>query len=230
MGWLITGILFMLTFIMALLAQSGAPTPISSSEAGEMAVIAVISAVCFAKYHDIKTGGPEKREKAKELERQKAVEAAEQIPGTPERIRKLQADACVEGTHMAGLPVPEGAEFYIYLGKDDILFERNESEYHLLFEKITDITIKTDVEIQNAYVSSIAGAVGGAVLFGPLGAMVGGRVQKKTDQRTNYYLIFAYIKESETEFISFEIRDELNAKKFTEFFRALPKEKKSVIL
>lgn len=40
--------------------------------------------------------------------------------------------------------------------------------------------IKTDKEIQQQYVSSVGGAVGGAVLFGPLGAITGGRAKKKT--------------------------------------------------
>ncbi|MEH2944892.1 hypothetical protein VSQ32_19130 [Lachnospiraceae bacterium KK002] len=52
--------------------------------------------------------------------------------------------------------------------------------FELEKSKITDMCIKTDKEIQQQYVSSVGGAVGGAVLFGPLGAITGGRAKKKT--------------------------------------------------
>ncbi|WP_162868789.1 hypothetical protein, partial [Klebsiella pneumoniae] len=66
---------------------------------------------------------------------------------------------------MAGLPINEDAETYLYRCEDKVVFERNENTYELELEKIKDITIKTDIEIQKSYVSSVGGAVGGYVLF-----------------------------------------------------------------
>lgn len=65
--------------------------------------------------------------------------------------------------------------------------------------------IKTDTEIQQQYISSVGGAVGGAVLFGPLGAMIGGRAKKKTiKNEVHRYLIITY-QSPEIKYIGFEI-------------------------
>ena len=65
---------------------------------------------------------------------------------------------------------------------------------------------KSETEIQQQYVSSVGGAVGGAVLFGPLGAMIGGRAKKKTDTTTTYYMIITYKNaENNIAYIGFDI-------------------------
>ena len=52
--------------------------------------------------------------------------------------------------------------------------------------------IKTDSEIQKQYVSSVGGAIGGGILFGPIGAAIGGRAKQKTTHTTQSYLIITY--------------------------------------
>lgn len=123
--------------------------------------------------------------------------------------------------HMDGLPWGEQAECSIYLYPDKYVFWRNKNTYTLSMDKITDVCIKTDIEIQKAYVSSVGGAVGGAVLFGTLGAMIGGRVKEKTDTTISKFLIFTYNKDGETKYISFEIPSfNKNASKFVEMYQA----------
>lgn len=107
--------------------------------------------------------------------------------------------------HMDGLPWGEQADCNVYLYPDKYVFWRNKNTYTLSMDKITDVCIKTDVEIQKAYVSSVGGAIGGAALFGKLGAMIGGRVKEKTDTTISKFLIFTYNKDGETKYISFEI-------------------------
>ena len=131
---------------------------------------------------------------------------------------------------MTGLPIPEGAECMVYMCPDKYVFERNESTYNLPINKITDISIKTDVEIQNAYTSSIGGAVGGALLFGGLGAIIGGRTKKKTDKIVHSYLIFAYKKDDNIDFISFDCTNASSVYKFIEAFNKIPKENKTINL
>ena len=70
-------------------------------------------------------------------------------------------------------------------------------------EKIVDITIKKDIEIQKQYVSSVGKAVGGAIMFGTLGAIIGGRTKTKKTYDIDYYFIITYIKENQPEYISF---------------------------
>ncbi len=83
--------------------------------------------------------------------------------------------------HQIGLPLAEGANCEVWHDEDEdkVVIASSGNAFNLAFSKVTDITIKTDEEIQKAYVSSIGGAVGGAVLFGTLGAMVGGRAKEK---------------------------------------------------
>ncbi len=152
------------------------------------------------------------------------------IPGSKLHMEKYGAINSIKAKHMAGLPVAEGAECFLYLCNSKIIFFRNETEYSLSFEKITDTLIKTDAEIHQAYVSSIGGAVGGAVLFGPLGAMIGGRAKKKESRTFKYYLIFAYDKDEGTDFISFEIPNPASGNSFVKAFAQKEKGRKTVEL
>ena len=132
--------------------------------------------------------------------------------GSKARQQLLGADTCIKVKHMAGLPVAEGADVYIYRCTNKVIFERNQDTIELNVTKMRDILIKTDVEIQKSYSSSIGGAVGGYVLFGPLGAMIGGRSKEKKSTVVEKYLIFAYTnKEGNQDYISFEVTNEPNA-------------------
>ena len=107
--------------------------------------------------------------------------------------------------HVNGLPIAEGVDCNITLAPDKFIFSSGNAEFELEKSKITDICIKTDTEIQQQYVSSIGGAVGGAVLFGPLGAIIGGRAKKKTVRnQTCSYLIITY-QSPDIKYIGFEI-------------------------
>lgn len=121
--------------------------------------------------------------------------------------------------HMTGLTVNEGANVDLFVCNDRIVMESNGTQFNLDNNKILDVTIKTETEIRKAYVSSIGGAVGGAVLFGPLGAMIGGRAKKKTDKTVKSYLIFTYDKGDKTDFISFEIINFLKTDKIVKYFK-----------
>lgn len=148
----------------------------------------------------------------------------------PSRKDVLGASTVMVAQHVAGLPIAEGAECFIFLCNDKIVFERNETEYDLPSTKITDIVLKTDTEIQKSYVSSIGGAVTGGLLFGPLGAIVGGRVKEKTSKIESKYLIFTYVKDGETDYISFDVTKSPDAYKFLDYASKLPKDKKVITL
>ncbi|MGE7114820.1 hypothetical protein [Lysinibacillus sp. NPDC047702] len=147
------------------------------------------------------------------LDREKEkFERESKILGSKARQQLLGADFCIQVKHMAGLPIAEGADVYVYRCSEKVIFERNQDTIELNVTKMRDILIKTDVEIQKSYSSSIGGAVGGYVLFGPLGAMVGGRSKEKKSTVVEKYLIFAYTnKEGNQDYISFEVTNEPNA-------------------
>lgn len=125
------------------------------------------------------------------------------------RIRQQLKDSgliiTAYGEHMAGLPVVEGMFCMIHEFADRFCFSANGVEFNLDKAKIMDISIKTDKEITQQYVSSVGGAVAGAVLFGPLGAIVGGRAKKKKNTIVSQYLIFTYSKDGNVDYISFDV-------------------------
>jgi hypothetical protein len=185
----------------------------------------------FKKYKLYSSSEYLQKEQSKKLERENVkIKQAQSTAGFKEKKEVLGLEINAYAKHVAGLPAAEGVLFYLYLGKDKVIFERNEITYNLSFDKIRDVTIKTDIEIQKAYVSSIGGAVGGAVLFGPLGAMIGGRAKQKENKTINNYLIFTYDKDNNIDFITFDVTGIFKAQKFVEFFRKMPKESREIDL
>lgn len=126
--------------------------------------------------------------------------------------------------HVNGLPISENLFCEVISFPNRIEFKSGTTDITLAREKITDMCIKTDVEIQQQYVSSIAGAVGGAILFGALGAIIGGRAKKKTvDKKRHSYLIITYSgDQGELKYIGFDVTNNtFPATKLVEEFREL---------
>lgn len=109
--------------------------------------------------------------------------------------------------HVNGLPIPEDmpCELLSYLDRYEI--KANGLVFNLQKDKVSDICIKKHTEIQKQVVSSIGGAIGGAVLFGPLGAIIGGRAKTKKVVTKTKYLIFTYLKDEEVKYLGFLVDD-----------------------
>ncbi len=132
--------------------------------------------------------------------------------------------------HMAGLPISEGAECDVGMNAEFIVFGRNGDTFKLPLSKVSDMCIKTETDIRNAYVSSVGSAVAGGVIFGPLGAMVGGRTKKITDTIAHNFFIIAYEKDGKTEYISFDCSGVPAVYSYITAFQNCPKENKTVTL
>ena len=117
-----------------------------------------------------------------------------------------------------GLPVAEGTLCEISSCPNYYEFNANNVSFKLDKDKVQDICIKTDTEIKKHYTSSVGGAIGGAVLFGPIGAMIGGRAKKKKTTSKKNYLIFTYTKDNSIEYISFDCTNSITAIKFVNEF------------
>ena len=83
--------------------------------------------------------------------------------------------------------------------------------------------LKFDTEIQNQAVSSVGGAIAGGVMFGTLGAIIGGRAKTKKVKNTTQYLIITYAGEQgELKYIGFDIKNNPpSAAKLVKEFREL---------
>lgn len=152
---------------------------------------------CIKKNADIKSGAASYKKMLKK--------EARAMAGQTGRDRKEQLERMMSAKHHSGLPLAYNAQCFIIKENDCFQVSGGGNEFILKNEKITDICVNKDVQIQKQYVSSRAGAVEGAILFGPIGAMIGGRKKKIESESKTCYLIFSYISKEEISVISFEI-------------------------
>ncbi|MEQ6357888.1 hypothetical protein ABNX05_25150 [Lysinibacillus sp. M3] len=191
--------------------------------------VALLELVLIKQYNRIYSLESIKAQKQIATDKEKAkFEIESKILGSKSRQQLIGADLCIKAKHMAGLPIAEGAEMFVYRCKGKVVFERNQDTIELGIDKVKDILIKTDVEIQKSYVSSAGGAVGGYVLFGPLGAMIGGRTKEKKSTNIEKYLIFSYEKDGDTAYISMEVTNEPNASLFNTNYYDLSKNERKL--
>ena len=101
--------------------------------------------------------------------------------------------------HISGLPIVEDTLCEVYSFPDRLDFKAGTTEITM--------SIKTDTEIQNQAVSSVGGAVAGAMLFGAIGAVIGGRAKNKKVKTVTKYLIITYLGDTEPKFIIFDIKN-----------------------
>lgn len=128
---------------------------------------------------------------------------------------KEYQEKAFSGTHATGLPLAQDVPCVVSFQPDRIAINSGGNAFSLAYSKITDMQVITDVEIQKQCVSSIGGAIGGAVLFGPLGAIVGGRAKEKTAKKIEYYFVITYKKDNGLEVVSFRLADAMAAQKAT---------------
>lgn len=102
--------------------------------------------------------------------------------------------------------LPQGSICKAKYNRNRIVFSASGQEFTLESSKMIDVSIMNPTEIQKQYVSSIGGALAGAVLLGPLGAILGGSASQKTLRNKRKYLIFTYLAcDEETKYIVFDV-------------------------
>lgn len=126
--------------------------------------------------------------------------------------------AVLTAKHVSGLPIAEGVPVKITANKERLLFIHNAQEISLSAEKIIDVSIKTDTEIQTSYVSSIGSALLGARLFGTAGAIIGGQARERRSAIEYHFLIVTYTKQNEQAYLSFQVDDTRSAHAIASFF------------
>lgn len=134
-------------------------------------------------------------------------------------------------THVNGLPIAENINCNVTATDDKFIFSSGVMKFELEKVKITDMCIKTDRDLQQQYVSSVGGAITGAVLFGPLGAIIGGRAKKKKvkDEVHNYFII-TYQSDG-IKYMGFEVGFNMaSANKFISEFKSSHMEQQNISL
>lgn len=131
--------------------------------------------------------------------------------------------------HFYGLPISKNVVTQIFSTPSEYEFIAGNNSFKLSKDKVTDVTITTDVEVQKNNVSSIGGAIGGAALFGPIGAMIGGRSKEKTSKIVHSYLIFTFLDNNDLKYVAFDCTNNFQAHKFVKEFKAIENKKTTTI-
>lgn len=111
-------------------------------------------------------------------------------------------------THTAGLSAAPDALCSLTLNKENLLIHGSGFDYNLALSRISSMDLKTDKDIQTfVNQSSSAGkALAGAMMFGVVGALVGGRTKTTTTQHVTYqfFLVVTYRKEEDIDYMIFK--------------------------
>jgi len=128
-------------------------------------------------------------------------------------------------THVSGLPLADGTMVTISVYGDKVEFDGSGTQITLERSRITDVSIKTETEIQTHVVSSVGGAIAGGVMFGALGAIIGGRAKTKKTAEISVFLIFTYMKGDSVEYVAFDVTESWSVAKYPKEFASIQKTK-----
>ena len=146
------------------------------------------------------------------------------------RMSEVGAIDAARLEHVAGLPISEGKVCDCFLMPNAIMIEVNQSQYYIGSGQLTEVSVKKDVEIKEAYVSSAGGALAGGLMFGALGAAVGGRVKKKRDLKVKKFLVIGYVQNEDGKVNIACFKYTRAANIFVKAFANLPKQARYVQL
>jgi hypothetical protein len=125
------------------------------------------------------------------------------------------------GNLIEGLPVPQNTSLNIKLTPNGLSIIGNGQEFEIEVSKLTLLDVKSDVEMEKIVQQSAPGMIIGAVTFGLIGAMVGGRVKTKEKRVVSHFLIINY-QSDESKTIVIEVtKDWFNAAGLVDYFRKL---------
>ena len=109
--------------------------------------------------------------------------------------------------HVDGIPFLGGKEVFLELSPEKLFIKDKENAtYSVKLDNIVDVKIKTETEITEQERNIIARAIAGGILFGELGAIVGGLsgIPKRQIKISHDFLIINYIsKEGDKKLLMF---------------------------
>lgn len=108
-------------------------------------------------------------------------------------------------THVLGLPIMEGAVCNVVSEHDKIIIEAQGTVLSLNKERITYIGKEKNIQKYSQAISSVGGAIAGGMLFGGIGAAIGGSATSRNFQSKKQYLIITYIgKDATVKYVVFD--------------------------
>lgn len=146
-----------------------------------------------------------------EAKKKKAGEKAALARAKQEAL-ELQNRTIECAKHQIGLPLAQDIPCRLIYQGDCVEILGGGTTFRLPIEKVRNITITTDAEIQRQYVSDSGAAIAGAMAFdtfGPFAASILGKPKAITDTKIRHFLIITYKRDEQIDYISFEVVGEL---------------------
>ena len=120
--------------------------------------------------------------------------------------RILEYAKIIECSMFSGLPVPKNTDNNIAFGTSAVIIKTNAQTFDIGYNKVIRIDVKTDEQIRTQYVANVGGAIAGAELFGPLGALIGGSPKEIKNKTVTTYLIITYYNGNTVNYASFVVK------------------------
>lgn len=121
--------------------------------------------------------------------------------------------------HLHGLPIPEKSKCEIWECEEKLIIYYG-SFFLLDYSKIMKIDIFTHSDIEKHYVNNASGAIVGAMLLGPIGALIGGGTKEITNYKNTSFFSITYNSNDEIKYIVFDISSSFaSVSKFAEKIR-----------
>ena len=122
---------------------------------------------------------------------------------------KKKETRSVSGSHIIGLPIPEGNFVQTVLSPEELTLtavlqgggKATEQKFTLELSKVKNIRILNETEVKQVIEQSAPGMLLGAAAFGVVGAMIGGRVKTKEKTAIKNLLILDYVSGEEKQIV-----------------------------
>lgn len=135
--------------------------------------------------------------------------------------KKVKNEMVTLGNLVEGVPVPQNSDLSIKLTPGVLTITGSGQEFEIDVSKLTLIDLKSDVEMEKIIQQSAPGMIIGAVTFGVIGAMIGGRVKTKEKRTVNHFLLISYLSDELKTIVIDVTKDWYNAAQLVDYFRKL---------
>lgn len=168
----------------------------------------IIIAVSYVLYSLLSPTEQEKRrikKETKEKETEKRLYYSKQYQ---------EISSSLSWVHLYGLPVSELAVCDVWECKNCLVFYCGHP-YVLNYSKIINAEYMSQTEVTKHYYDDATGAIAGGLMFGPIGALIGGGTEVDEETKYRYFVRITYKSENGTNDVLFNVTDaQYSAKNF----------------
>ncbi|MFC4355346.1 hypothetical protein ACFO0S_09830 [Chryseomicrobium palamuruense] len=133
--------------------------------------------------------------------------------------RKKKDEKVALGNLIDGVNLPQNTSVQVKMNTNEVMISGNNQEFLISFEKLVNVDLKSDVEMEQIIEQSLPGMVIGAAAFGVIGAMIGGRVKTKEKKKVSHFLIINFQSDELKTIVIDASKDWYNAAGLVDLFR-----------